>query len=39
LYKLKKGECISYGATKNLDGDLNAPKPDYVVINPLNDRK
>ncbi len=38
LKDLKKGECITVGATKNLEGNLKAPEPNYVSINALEER-
>ena len=38
LSSLKKGECISVGPVKNIDGNLNSSKPKYLSITPLSNR-
>jgi len=39
LSELNKGECISFGPTKNFYGELNSPKPQYLNIDSLTERK
>ena len=39
LSELNKGECISIGPTKNFYGELNSPKPQYLLIDSLKERK
>lgn len=38
LSSLKKGECISVGPVKNIDGNLNSSRPTYLTITSLIDR-